>query len=277
MNRYSLVLLDIDGTLLDSRNEISPNTKRLLARLDKKGVPVVLTSARAPGETELVAQQAGIRAPAICYNGGLILDENRAILEDTGIPRADALAFKAFAAAQFPDICVSGYVYDIWVVDNPEDERVKRLAELNRKEPLQGALASALRMTNHVHKLLCLGSPRRIQELRARAETVFPMLDFTPSGTACLEILQKGVSKYTAMETIRRHYGIGAEQIVALGDYYADIDTLRAAGLGIAMGNAPESVKHASNRVTATHDEDGVYIALKSLRFQCPCRPKADA
>jgi len=275
MNRYSLILLDIDGTLLDSRNEISPNTKRLLTRLDKKGVPVVLTSARAPGETEPVAQQAGVHAPAICYNGGLILDENRSILEDAGIPRADALAFKAFAAAQFPDICVSGYVYDIWVVDNPEDERVRRLAELNRKEPFQGALSSALRMTNHVHKLLCLGSPRRIQELRARTETEFPMLDSTPSSTASLEILRKGVSKYTAMETIQRYYGIGAEQIVAIGDYYVDIETLRTAGLGIAMGNAPESVKNAAHRVTATHDEDGVYIALKSLRLQSPCGSKA--
>ncbi len=277
MNRYSLILLDIDGTLLDSCNEISPNTKRLLTRLHKKGVPVVLTSARTPGETELAAQQAGVRAPAICYNGSLILDENRAILEDVGIARAVALAFKAFAASQFSDICVSGYLYDIWVVDNPEDERVRRLAEQNRKEPLRGALASAVRMTNHVHKLLCLGSPRRIHELKARAETEFPVLDFTLSGTACLEIMKKGVSKYTAMEAIRRYYGISLEQIVAIGDYYADIDVLRAAGLGIAMGNAPESVKRAANRITATHDEDGVYIALKSLRFQSLSRHKTDA
>lgn len=276
MNRYSLILLDIDGTLLDSRNEISRNTQKLLARLDKKGVPVVLTSARAPGEVEPVARQAGVCAPMICYNGSLVLDETRAILEDIGIPRENALAFKAFAASQFPDICVSGYIYDIWVVDNPEDERVRRLAEQNRKEPLQGALASAVRMTNHVHKLLCMGSPRRIQELKARAETEFPMLDFTLSGTACLEILAKGVSKCAAMERIRRYYGTGTEQIVAIGDYYVDIDMLRAAGLGIAMGNAPESVKRAANRVTATHDEDGVYIALKSLRFQSPCRPKPD-
>ncbi|MBQ9492816.1 MAG: HAD family phosphatase [Oscillibacter sp.] len=268
MNRYSVILLDIDGTLLDSRNEISNNTKNLLKRLEKKGVPIVLASARAPGEVELVARQADVHAPVICYDGGLILDENRSIMEDIGMEKGVALAFKAFAEGRFPDVCVSSYIYDIWVVDSQENEWVRHLAKLNRKEPLQGSLSSAVRISNHVHKFLCMGVSRRIQELKEHAEAAFPELDFLLSGTVYLEVVKKGVSKYAAMEKIRRYYNIDAGQIVAVGDYYVDIEMLRAAGMGIAMGNAPEAVKHAADRVTANNDDDGVYIALKGLRFQ---------
>ncbi len=71
-----------------------------------------------------------------------------------------------------------------------------------------------------------------------------------------------------AMREMQRHYGIGPAEIVAIGDYYADMEMLREAGMGIAMGNAPEAVKSAADRVTASNDDEGVYIALKRLRFQ---------
>lgn len=270
MNKYSVILLDIDGTLLDSHDEISGNTKKLLKRLEKKGVPIVLASSGTPGDLERVARQADVHAPVICYGGGLILDENRSIIEDSGMERADALAFKAFADSRFPDVSVSSYVYDIWLVDNPDDERVRRLAERKRQEALQGALSSAVRMTSHVHKLLCTATPRRIQELKAQAEAEFPMLDFTLSGSVYLEVFKRGVSRRTAMEAIGRYYHVGAEQIVAVGDDYVDLEMLRAAGMGIAMGNAPAAVRRAARRVTADNDGDGVYIALKGLHFQAP-------
>ena len=107
---YSLVFLDIDGTLVDSRLQISDNTKRLLARLQKRGVPVVLCSARNPAGIELVERQAEIHSPIVCYVGSLVLDEERGILSDTGIQVESADRFKRYAAEQFPSLFVSAYL-----------------------------------------------------------------------------------------------------------------------------------------------------------------------
>ena len=275
MNQYSVILLDIDGTLLNSRNEISPNTKKLLRRLETKGVPIVLTSDRAPSEADAVARQAGIRAPVVCYGGGLILDENRSILADIGIPPSVALPFKAFVNGEFPEISFYSYLYDVWLSDNPEDEETRRLTQINKREPLRGELAFAMRNARHAHKFLCAGSPRGVQKLLEAAGREFPTLNFSLSGPGYLEAAPKGVSKRAAMETIRRRYDIDATRIVAIGNDCADMEMLREAGVGIAMGNAPKAVRNAADRVTASNDDEGVYIALKGLRFQPPGNPDA--
>ena len=67
MKTYSVVLLDIDGTLVDSNMQISVNTKRLLKRVEKRGIPIVLCSARSPSGVELVEQTVGLSSPIVCF------------------------------------------------------------------------------------------------------------------------------------------------------------------------------------------------------------------
>ena len=67
-----------------------------------------------------------------------------------------------------------------------------------------------------------------------------------------------------------QHYGLSADQAVAFGDSDVDADLLQYCGLGVAMGNAPRQVKEAADYVTASNDEEGVYIALNSLRMKAP-------
>lgn len=270
MQTYSMIFLDIDGTLLNSANEVSPRTKALLNRLERRGIPEVLCSARSPGGVELVAQQAGIHGPAVCYSGSLILAPDRSILHDTGIEAETAVAFKQLVAARFPTVTVSTYLYDVWLVDDTSDPYIQREARITRCEPLAGALAAAVRSASHVHKLLCTGAQRELLQLQKSVGPQFPELELVRSGAAYLEVLAKNVTKATAMQTLQTHYGVRREQIVACGDYFADLDMLRQAGFGVAMGNAPERVKQAAAWVTASNDEDGVYIALKNLKFRPP-------
>lgn len=273
---YSIVFLDIDGTLLDSGHNISPNTKRLLNRLEKRGVPVVLCSARYPDGVEFVARQAELRGPIVCYGGALILDEDRSILSDTGIEIQTALRFKRFVDGRFPELLTSTYLYNVWLVDDAEAPAIQREAHIIQCRPLEGKLENASQAMDHVHKLLCIGPPARISELQRAAAPLFPEMELLNSGAAYLEVLPKGVSKRAAMETLQAHYHLGRESSVACGDHFVDLEMLRYAGLGIAMGNAPEEVRAAADRVTASNDEEGVYIALKNLRFSPPPK-KGDA
>ncbi len=275
MDAYSVILMDIDGTLVDSNDRISDNTKHILRRLESRGIPVILCSARSPSGVELAVRQAGLeRSPIVCYGGSLILDAGRSMIEDRGISGEDALAFKAFAAQEFPDITASAYMYDIWLVDTADDPNVRLVQERGQCTPLVGELRSALQSVSHVHKLMCMGPPDQLTGLQTAAAGQFPRLEFARSGAIYLEVLAKGVSKYTAMRRIQRYYGVEARQIAAFGDHYVDLEMLRHAGLGVAMGNAPEEVKAAAAMVTASNDEEGVYIALKRLRFTPPGKQK---
>ncbi len=80
-----------------------------------------------------------------------------------------------------------------------------------------------------------------------------------------IEITPKGVSKSAAMRELCRIYGTSAERTLAFGDNYNDLDMLKAAGLSVAMGNAPEEIKAACGMTTGDNNSDGIYSALTKI------------
>ena len=144
MKRYSLVFLDIDGTLLDSNHQVMPQTKQILNRLEKRGIPIILCSARSPGGVETVEKQAGLHSPVVCYSGSLILTAERSILSDEGIQKETAVSFKQFVLDHFSDIVVSSYLYDVWLVDDVNHPAVRREARISQCTPLAGQLQAAV-------------------------------------------------------------------------------------------------------------------------------------
>lgn len=270
MRTYSLVFLDIDGTLLDSRQQVMPQTKQILHRLEQRGIPVILCSARSPGGVETVAKQADLHGPAVCYGGGLILTAERSILSDEGMRKETAAAFKQYVREHFPDVVVSAYLYDVWLVDDVNHPSVRWEAEVSKCTPLAGNLQAAAETVPHVHKLLAFGTQRRLSELRDAAAKAFPDLTLARSSSTYLEIMSKAVSKRKAVERLQEYYHVSREEIVAFGDHFVDLEMLQYAGLGVAMGNAPGPVQKAAAQVTASHDEEGIYIALKHLHFRAP-------
>ena len=79
------------------------------------------------------------------------------------------------------------------------------------------------------------------------------------------EILPTGVTKWSAIQQLARDWGIDDDEICAVGDDVNDIPMIRAAGLGVAMGNAQPSVKAAAHRVAPSHDEDGLVAVVAWL------------
>ena len=270
MRTYSIVFLDIDGTLLDSRHQVMPCTHNCLKNLQERGVPIVLCSARPPEGVNLVGRQIGLHSPVACYNGGLVFDEDSTILRDVGIDIGLALEFKQFASERFPDLVVSAYLYNVWLVEDPRHPAVKQESEISGCTPLRGSLGQAASAVAHVHKLLCMGDAMRIRALQKEIPVRFPQLMALRSKSTYLEILPRESTKGSAARMLLDHYGLSAKQAVAFGDSDVDIDMLQCCGFGVAMGNAPRQVKEAADYVTASNDEEGVYIALNSLRLKAP-------
>ena len=270
MCTYSAVFLDIDGTLLNSRHQVMPCTRSHLQYLQGRGIPVILCSARPPKGVDLVAEQVGLHGPKACYNGGLIIDDDYTILRDVGIDIRLALDFRRFAAERFPDLVVSAYLYSVWLAEDPQHPLIRQEAEISGCTPLQGSLEQIAASASHIHKFLCMGDSMRIRALEKETAQHFPQLMALRSKATYLEILPPEASKGSAVKVLLEHYSLSAKQAVAFGDSDVDVDMLQYCGLGVAMGNAPRSVKEAADYVTASNDEEGVYIALNSLRLKAP-------
>ena len=87
----------------------------------------------------------------------------------------------------------------------------------------------------------------------------------TTSGRNCFEIMGEGVNKCSGVERLAAMHGIQMDEVMTLGDYYNDVPMLQAAGLGVAMGNAPEDVKACADYVTDTNENDGVAKAIEKF------------
>ena len=270
MRTYSIVFLDIDGTLLDSKHQIMPCTHNRLQYLHRRGVPIVLCSARPPEGVSQVARQAGVQGPVACYNGGLIFDEDSTILRDVGIDLPLAMDLGRFISERFPDLVVSAYLYNVWLAKDPQHPLIMQEAEISGCRPLQGSLEQAATVVSHVHKLLCMGDAMCIRALQKEIQAYFPQLMALRSKSTYLEILPLESTKGSAAQVLLAHYGLKPEQAVAFGDSDVDVDMLQYCGFGVAMGNAPRQVKEAADYVTASNDQEGVYIALNSLRLKAP-------
>ena len=270
MRTYSIVFLDIDGTLLDSNHQVMPCTHNRLRYLHGRGVPIVLCSARPPEGVNLVARQVGVQGPMACYNGGLIFDGNSTILRDVGIDIQLAMDFKRFAAERFPELVVSAYLYDVWLAEDPRQPEILQEAEISGCTPLRGTLEKAAAAASHIHKLLCMGDAMRIRALQKEIPQHFPQLMALRSKATYLEILPRESTKRSAVQVLLANYGLDPEKAVAFGDSDVDIDMLQYCGMGVAMGNAPRQVKEAADYVTASNDQEGVYIALNTLRLKAP-------
>ena len=202
MQTYSIVFLDIDGTLLDSGHQVMPCTRDRLKYLHGRGVPIVLCSARPPQGVNLVAGQVGVQGTMACYNGGLIYDENSAILRDVGIDIALAIDFKRFVSQRFPELVVSAYLYDVWLAEDPQHPLIQQEAEISGCTPLKSSLEKAAMAASRIHKLLCIGDAMSVRALQKEVGERFPQLKALRSKSTYLEILPLESTKRGAVQVV---------------------------------------------------------------------------
>ena len=268
MQNYSILFLDIDGTILDSGNRISAPLKQFFRKLNKEGIPVVLNSSRSPGGMLEIRKETGMEDPYVSYGGRLILDGSNRILFETGIPLERAVELLRFIRGLNAGISVSFYVYDVWMTDRAAHPKIVREAEITGCSPVECELESLSAPVSCVHKILCIGQHEQLEKIAKRNPEDYSDMDFAFSKDDYLEIVSRKVSKGDAVRKVCGYYNIPLKEAAACGDGMVDLSMLKEAGLGIAMGNSPEALKLAADQVTLSNEKDGVYFALKDLSFK---------
>lgn len=279
---YRLVALDLDGTLLNSRKEISPRTLAAIRRARERGVHVAIATGRTVHSTLHHARLAGTVGPHICCNGAGILDEQGAVAIRRPLPVAALVRTIEICKAE--GLLIECYGVDGIYLDQPVRQMRTFLGWVRGQTGLAGGLrwwAREWRLNRFrsvsnlkkwaeeggvpVLKVFVLGPPAELERARTAMEATLPQLEVSSSGPGNIELTAAGVSKGTALRQLGEWLKIPREQIIAVGDSYNDLTMLDYAGLGVAMGNAAPDVKAVAGHITATCDEDGVAQVIEEF------------
>lgn len=280
--QYRLIALDLDGTLLTSRKEISPRTRDALRAARARGIVTVIATGRTLQSAQKYSWQIG-GGPVVCCNGAGVLDEQGELVAARGIARDPLL--RALELCREAGVMAECYTTRGIVLDRPMAHARAYLRWVRPRQGLVRALSGLVSVwhTNRMHpvrnlvrtfeqpgrppvlKLMVIGEPVSLAPLSARLHQEVPGLEVTSSGRDNLEITSGGVSKASGLSLLGARLKIPREAIIAFGDSENDLEMLRYAGLGVAMGNAVAGIRSAADRVTATCDQDGIAAVVEEM------------
>lgn len=264
---YKIVFTDIDGTLLNYDRELSPTTIKTIKTLKDK-LPFVLISARMPAAMRHLQKDLDIeKQPIICYNGGLVLIDGKAVTS-TEIPLNVLESLLDFNREQ--NCHLSLYHKDEWFV--PENDQWTAREENNTQVNAQlksnrEVLDTWKKEDKGAHKIMAMGDEAHIDAIKYFLDKHFgEQLHLYRSKPTYLEISNKKISKLTAIKyLLDNHFNLKTEETIAFGDNYNDVEMIKGVGLGVAVGNAREEVLEVANIITNSGKEDGVAQSLKEL------------
>jgi hypothetical protein len=261
--RYRLIVMDLDGTLLNEHAKITPRTRATLERAHAVGVAVAVATGRSYALIRYFTEGLPLTGPQITFNGAIVVDPItvRPIFLQA-VPEALVTPVLAFLRDQEVYTCY--YTEDaIYVRGHSPLERA--LVPPDFPQPIATADLEGL-----IHlpciKLVAVAQPERIGELRPRAEHEFGRrLYVTQTSPVLLEFLHPEVSKGAALKRVIVDLDLDPAQVIAFGDSHNDLDMLRVAGTGVAMANASAEVRAAADHIAPSNNEDGIAATLDEL------------
>lgn len=257
-----LVAVDLDGTLLNSEKEITARTVNAIARARHVGVHLVMASARPPRSVQPLYDQLQLRTLQINHNGAMVWDPiNRKALLHRPLTVATCRAVIDKARQKYPEILISLEVMDRHYTDYFDESYVTERGR-HRQPDKVGSIDELL--TEPVTKLLLLGPPAKILELRGLLSSHFGgQLSIARSEEYMLQVMHPTAGKSSALATVCKYYQLTRDEVMAIGDMPNDLGMIQWAGMGVAVHNAHPLVRQAADYITASNDDDGVAEALE--------------
>lgn len=254
---YKAVISDLDGTLLNSKHEISEYSKEIIKAIIKKGIKFIIATGRHHKDAMCFKKQLGADSFLISANGSVVHDyKNKAIINHT-IPKNFVDYFLELNLKE--DIMQNVFTFDSWYVNVD-------VPEINEYHKESGFLPDVVNLNeikrDNVSKFTYISSDiETINELEKKLKddkNIADKINITASLDMCLEIMGKGISKGKAISEILEKEGIKLQETIAFGDGLNDKEMLEIVGKGIVMGNASEKLKKAlpNNEIIGTSDED---------------------
>ena len=256
MTQYKLLAVDMDGTLFNDASEITERTWKAVLAAIEKGVLFVPSTGRPMGGMRQIRTMFDFDLPMVLFNGAM------AMTAKTGrVLFSRGLNFQCAEVIFSQGVC-RGYPVVAWAGEtlfvSRENEEVSIYQRITGAEVHVIVDPQPMRAPG-VTKMLWIIPPE--EAIRQQAEMLALLGDKVNCHTSqphLLEFVDARASKGKALEAVGAAYGIAREEMIAVGDGYNDVSMLEYAGLGVAMGNAPEDIKALCQAVTLSNEEDGV-------------------
>jgi hydroxymethylpyrimidine pyrophosphatase-like HAD family hydrolase len=272
--RIRLLVLDIDGTVSNSRHEIEEATVQAVARVREAGIAILLATGRRYRDVLPVAARLGIEGPLVTASGALVkrTSDHATLFRASFDPGALALVLERIDARGLEPILYTDSFAEGF------DFHCRRLPGSEGKEPPTG-VGEYLARNRHLARIdpgldrhpppgvfagFTMGDRGTMLDLERELDGACP----DQLALHCIrspryldwmcEIAPAGVTKWSGVAAIAAAAGILPEQVCAVGDDVNDLPMIRAAGLGIAMGNALPEVQAAADLVVSSHDNGGI-------------------
>ncbi|GAA4722196.1 HAD family hydrolase [Brevibacillus fulvus] len=275
LSQVRLAAFDMDGTLLNKDGKMAETTKEACRLLQATGCKLVIST----GRTFATAQTPIDAFPFdgfVCSNGATVHEKDGTLIESTILP-TDMLLDALHRIRQQP---VFFEMHDTestrWMVEEdkemieqiiqtesvtPEDVALRRFTFYNLAKivPLQELEQKIKTGEKQFVKIFVWHQQEEVlkqvqEQMQLWSEVAF----VTSSGSTNVEIMPKGVSKWTGLQYFCRKWGVTPDQVMAFGDADNDLEILSNAGVSVAMGNAFPHVKAIAKFTAKDHDENGV-------------------
>lgn len=265
---YKAVFLDMDGTLLRKDHSVSEETKVVIDQLSKGGVPVTLVSARPLHAIMPTFYRLGLpeHAPLVSLNGSYIVEAGEPIFQsaiDLETTEAVARQVRPYGAT------ITYYLQQEWFSETKDrwTDHEQRITDVPlRVAALPELISEWSERGISPNKMMIMSEAEAIAQTQTDLKNIYGgRLNIYPSKPTFLEVMEPSGSKSNAVKFLIDRMNLDRTEIIAMGDNYNDQEMLEFAGMGVAMGNAPEAIKAVAGYVTDTNNNDGVRLALEKF------------
>jgi Cof subfamily protein (haloacid dehalogenase superfamily) len=272
---YRLLVVDIDGTLLDPGGSVRPRTRAALRAAMNAGTRFVLATARRYGITAPIADMLELNGPLILYDGAQIKEH----------PSGHVLAAWPLQQELSQQVCITMTRHGIQPImqldrngevlltgpEESDDEWVRSYLPLYQHEVRRLSYAELYAQCVEPLRVVAFAPPEPLRAIREELRELPCQFAYLPSGsygTAELSAQHVAATKGEAVRTLARMLDIPLSETMVVGDSFNDISMFAIAGLSIAMGQAPQTVAEHATARTTSNMEDGLALAIERYILQ---------
>ncbi|MGC8625560.1 MAG: Cof-type HAD-IIB family hydrolase [Phycisphaerae bacterium] len=259
-----MIALDMDGTVLNPRESITPRVHHAIHLAVKRGIQVVLATARPPRSVRFYHRALKLKTPIISHNGALIWDENKkCVIRHISLPHALVRRVIDFARNRCPEVIPSVEIIDKLYSDHFGMVPIDAIPVGRTFNPdVIAAMETFLHVP--VTRVMFHAKPSVIDELYYLLPRRFEhRIGLFRSDSRLLQIVAPDTNKAMALDYVCKSYGISRTNVLAVGDNANDLPMFQWAGISAAMANGPEHIRKAAGHVVPSNREDGVAVAIE--------------
>lgn len=269
-----VIIMDIDGTLVNDKKEITPKTKEVLLKAQEQGALLVLASGRPTSGLRKLAAELQMdkhHGLFVCFNGSKVIDcQSDEVLFNQAMSVEDSKAvlehLKNFRARPMFDKGEYMYVNDVfdnYITYKGKPFNVMQYESRGNNYILCEKRDLAAFVDFEINKILTYGDPEYLQaHYQEMMEPFKDSLSCMFTGDFYFEFTAQGIDKAKALDTVLIPMGYTREEMIAFGDGHNDASMVKYAGIGVAMANAVQDLKDIADEVTLSNEEDGIAASL---------------